>query len=770
MDPVIQAKCPHCQSVLRMPPSWLGQIMRCKHCGQLFQTKARMPGVAPAPPRPAAPAPGIPMGLPANAVKAAPAAAPPLTRAPVAAPADPFAFGLHNAAAGGGAPVIPYRHYQRGNPWVGAFVGVVLLAGGTAALLFAWPHVLANLEMSGADGPAEKKVVQAKQTKPEEVATTPSKTPTTDTSRPKVDPKGPPKKDPPPKLEPKDPPKKGPPTVDPPKKDPPKKEPPPKEDPPKKDPPPKKIEPKKVRPTVVRFPRRALAISVSEYWLANPLNYGRGPNGRFPGSDTYAVLKGLGSFHLKFPNTQLTELSDQGLEPHPPVKSVIESTIAEFCNTSRAQDRIVLLFAGHAAVLDKEAYLVPQLGDLKDAKTLIPLSWVYDQLKGCKARQKVLILDVCRFDPARGMERPGSEKMDKLLDAKLLAPPEGVQVWSSCVAGQNAYEFESGSLFLQALCTAMQEPLPGFQEPDNPLPLDVLVPRVNKLLTATLAGQKLEQTSRLTGQETAGGAPFNLEEPLPQVVMVRPPPMGGGGYAPAPVVQKILDEIASVPTPRTGRPGVKDGVGGRAMPPFPAKDLEPFADDGKGWLELATEGEKYPLRAAVAKAVKALQESSSKFAMKEFFGGANTAAVKKQVLKEQAAPGKAILYLEDALEEMVKAGEARRKEKSKRWQAHYDYVMARLKSRLVYVMEYDYVLAQIRNDALPPLDKGGFAGYRLGSLKKVTIPEGKVKNWVKEIDKGWKKVINDYPETPWALIARREQLTVLGLEWRPSRD
>jgi hypothetical protein len=234
-------------------------------------------------------------------------------------------------------------------------------------------------------------------------------------------------------------------------------------------------------------------------------------------------------------------------------------------------------------------------------------------------------------------------------------------------------------------------------------------------------------------------------------------------------VQKILDEIAAVPPPRVGRPGVQDNFNVKVLPPFPAKALEDYAADYRSWKEFEDKEAKFPLRAAVVKAAKALEENASKFRMKEFFGGATTQAVKKAVFKEQTAPGKAILSLKEALDELQQAGKKRKKEESKRWQANYDYVTARLKARLVYLYQYDYVLAQIRSDSLPPLEDG-YSGYRLGSLKKVTVPESEVKAWVKDIDRTWKKVIADYHDTPWELIARREQLTVLGLEWRPSRQ
>jgi hypothetical protein len=41
---------------------------------------------------------------------------------------------------------------------------------------------------------------------------------------------------------------------------------------------------------------------------------------------------------------------------------------------------------------------------------------------------------------------------------------------------------------------------------------------------------------------------------------------------------------------------------------------------------------------------------------------------------------------------------------------------------------------------------------------------------VKDIGKLWKKIEDEHPNTPWALLAQREKLYAMGLEWRASRE
>src|SRR5262249_48746492 len=78
-----------------------------------------------------------------------------------------------------------------------------------------------------------------------------------------------------------------------------------------------------------------------------------------------------------------------------------------------------------------------------DKKTLISLGEVYDELKKCKAKIKVLLSDSCRNDPlpANKVGGPMSEKVftPKLTGASV-KPPENVVALFSCSAGEVAYE------------------------------------------------------------------------------------------------------------------------------------------------------------------------------------------------------------------------------------------------------------------------------------------------------------------------------------------
>lgn len=271
-------------------------------------------------------------------------------------------------------------------------------------------------------------------------------------------------------------------------------------------------------------------------------------------------------------------------------------------------------------------------------------------------------------------------------------------------------------------------------------------------------------------------APEIVNKPATEPVAVELPDGAGAKFANRAIVQGILDEMNLIPPAKpsqrqTGRLVIDK------LPPFAVADLEPYKPDYKGLKDLQAmvkaKPEQYALRGAILNAATAL-EQSFRFSLKEHLTGAPGAtgvsdALKKQILAEQKAPAKVVFQLEMALAELMAAGEKRSDETSKRWQAHYDFCLARLMSRIVFISEHNYMLALVRGDSLPPLEKG-HTGWRLSARAKVQVGETKYKDMVKQAGKTWQKIATEHPGTPWALIARREEMNALGLEWVPSKD
>jgi hypothetical protein len=504
------------------------------------------------------------------------------------------------------------------------------------------------------------------------------------------------------------------------------------------------------------FPRRALIISVNNYLYANPVNYG------IPGHSVHTLSEKLAN-GLHIPKEQIGELSDAAPQgaAKPPMKSLIEKSIAEFLAGSRKQDRLLLLFIGHAAEIGDDVYLVPIEGELDNKDTLIPLSWLYEQLSKCEARQKVLVLDVARFNPGRGQERPGGGPMTAKIDDALKNPPEGVQVWSACVAEQSSYEFDNAAtndgMFIEALIEIFNKGLGGtIQKPEDAFPLAALETAVNRYLKEELDLLQKVQTSRLAGKEPADGAAPDPKEKMPPKVTIPTPALPGDKVAEIRLVRAILREI-DVPSVKKDREDMR--IRAESLPLFPAKALAPYAADGDKTGELQT---------ALAGARAALQNQGDKERLQEYFNApsGDKTAFNKELVNKGKQLGKPLFEIESAMDELAKVEKYREKEPP-RWQADYDYILSRLNAQYAYLNEYSALLGQMRMDQQPALEPKVHTGWRVASQATVNDPIAKkhAKESVKILD----RLIKDHPDTPWAVLAKRDRLTNLGLEWQPTK-
>lgn len=756
MMQVVQSTCPGCKKALRMPAAWAVQAVRCKHCGMILQMKNPRLAAAFTTPRkaPVAARPAVPLSQTPPPTTRAPAVALPVA-IPVGVPTgsrDPFA-----TLANGGT--VPPRRRGGGGWWKGIAL-LICVAGVAGALaVFAGPHLAELLQAP----PTSTQVAESGAPDDGEGSVEPPKTemPKTDLPRKDTQPEVPPRdtRPEPPKdtkPEPKDT------TPEPPKATQP-------------EPPPRSTRP--TRPsidlprTAGPFPRRALVISANNYLYFSPVYFGMPlPQSRNPHTLLSQLNRGL-----RFPLNQTLLISDAApRNATPPIKGVIQETIKDFLTSSRAQDRIVLAFIGHYVEMEEEVFLVPVEGDREDKETLVPLSDLYKQLEACPARQKVLILDVCRFNPGRGLERPGSGLAevpeDKLegsmgprLDAMLQAPPPGVQVWSSCSPWERSLEYDNAYLqngvFLEALQEVVAQGIEGsVQKPEDPIPVAALVDRVNVRMKQLLDPLGKKQVSRLTGQEAQVALPYDPDAvlaPEPKVKL----PAGVGEFASEKQVEEIL---AAVTVPPIKAVRTDSELRAKALPMFQAKTLAMYAMDSKD-----TE-----FRKAVKAAQKALQDTLGVKGLREEFSKpapnaadrfkADLAELQKRIAIDQGD-------LQEVLDELlaVDTPEAREMETSKGWLATADYIKARLQSQIAYLYEYQSALGAMRKD-FPPLDEAVHNGWRLSAIPNLQ-GDGQGKKLAKDSDKIFVRIIKEHPGTPWEVLARRDRLTALGLDWQATK-
>lgn len=745
MSTVVQATCPGCKQRLHVPADWLTQAVRCKKCGLVLQTResarasAARPAVSARTPPPAArPAPAAPVAVTAaQAVPVAPVAVTP------AVAGDPFA----QLDADDAAPVRRSRYRRRGTGgwWKGPAVALGVLVVAAVGVVLAWPYIRDAIQVQPQtvaqtpknDIPGDSPNPGVTDTpKPADTSPKPGALKPADTGTKPNDPNGKPKES--------------------------------------GKPPPAEVAGR-------NFPnRRALVISVHNYLYANPVHAGLPtPGGRNIPNFLDALNKGL---HI--PMTEMAHLSDAAKDPHTPMKPVIEKTLTDFLDTSRAQDRILVFFVGHAVAIDGEAYLVPIEGELDKADALIPLKWVYEQMAKCKARQKVLVADVNRLNPGHGLERPNGGPMDPKVDAALNAPPEGVQVWTACVAGQQSYELDDAQMgvFLDELNTALapakgEKGMEGkIQHPEDPLPLEALRDLVNASMKETLANYKLKQESRLAGEEPKEGAAYSKEEPPAPIPALAVAPAAGDPK----LVQAVLDEVGVPPIKASKE---ESGLRIEALPPFPADKMAPYllgagavTDDQKKLRDDVEKAREVMWALNTAPPPAALKDAVAKIRgdlkadLSVLQGGfrkpSDEAKFKDSIFKQERNIADMLDACSTALDDLKAAKELRDKEPSKRWQVNYDFTLARLEAQYAYLMEYQSVLGQMRKQ-MPDLAPGQ-DGWKLASLEK---PKGDSagKNAEKASRKLLEQIIADNPGTPWEVLAKREKLTALGLQWQGAK-
>jgi hypothetical protein len=698
MSPVVEAACPGCKKTLRIPAEWIHQAFRCKHCGMIIAARAS----ASAPKASAAPTAPIPV-----------AAARPDVGAPraVVAPAVSGSAAFANLDEGG---IVTSRRRARGGWWKAGLFAVCVLGIIGVALYASW----SQLKQLAQKSPVLLATNEEEEDGAKGIGNQGDKSPMShkkDAQHRGVASKERGKKS-------------GPARGD-------------------------------GALTSAVFPRRGLVVSVNNYLYLNPINYGSsGPRTR----NVHSLLDRFTN-GLRIPREQMFELSDaapQG-KARPPVKPVIEKVIGDFLDTSRPQDRIILLLIAHTVELGEEPYIIPLDGYLETKETLIPLAWLCEKLAKCPARQKLLIVDTCRYDPTRGMERPGSGVMGGKLDAMLQTPPPGVEVWSACIAGQQSYEFDSsangsvnGGLFLDCIYESLLHGIEGtIQRPEEAINFKPLVDKVNARMRTELTLLNLKQESRLAGQPPEEGAAYDPKQPPAPKVAVEVPTRAKEGVASQPLVASILKEIDVPPLKLTHEDML---LRAESMPPFDAKVLDQYRPDG----------EMTPFREAVEKARKTLHAQLKGKRLREewdMMGDDNghKAFVKGYQEKEVAGT---MRELEEALEDLKQAGKDRKEEKSKRWQANYDYIYARLEAQLAYLYEYDSLLGEMRKD----LPEKGPNGWRVASQKKQQ-GDATGQKYGRDAVKIQDKLIKEHPGTPWEVLAKRDKLSNLGLKWQPNK-
>jgi hypothetical protein len=144
------------------------------------------------------------------------------------------------------------------------------------------------------------------------------------------------------------------------------------------------------------------------------------------------------------------------------------------------EDTVLVAFAGHGVQFrgQTEHYFCPRNARLEDPKSLIALTEVYGQLKGCGAGTKILLVDACRNDPVSDPSRGAGTRIASVTRPQAVKPPGGVAALFSCSEGQKAYE--SDELRHGVFFNFVIEGLKGKAAEDGAVDLDGLAKYVRR--------------------------------------------------------------------------------------------------------------------------------------------------------------------------------------------------------------------------------------------------------------------------------------------------
>lgn len=189
------------------------------------------------------------------------------------------------------------------------------------------------------------------------------------------------------------------------------------------------------QPTESAGPQKwALLVGINDYAEINDLNYCRRD----------IEILGERMIAAGYPESNVTLLHDGAKQSlYQPFRANIQHHLQAMLKAAGPEDLVLFVFSGHGLEAGGSSYLCPieaQLDNPED--TLLALEDVYQQLRSCQARQKVLLIDACRNDPRPGGEKsleqatPQTEGFARSLEN----PPEGIVVFSSCRPDQVSVE------------------------------------------------------------------------------------------------------------------------------------------------------------------------------------------------------------------------------------------------------------------------------------------------------------------------------------------
>ncbi len=169
-----------------------------------------------------------------------------------------------------------------------------------------------------------------------------------------------------------------------------------------------------------------------------------------------------------------------------------------------------------------------------------------------------------------------------------------------------------------------------------------------------------------------------------------------------------------------------------------------------------------PLRQAVINAAMITQQNLPGMPGL-YFPPADAPEFKDVMANNQGVAERTAYTVDEAWGPINSVAKLRDRETSRRWQAHYDLIRGRLLAMKVRCYEYNWACARMKKD--PPK----FTNARSNAWKLVPDAEirysDKAAAAAREAEMLLRRVVEDHPATPWALLAQRELKDPMGFKW-----
>lgn len=200
----------------------------------------------------------------------------------------------------------------------------------------------------------------------------------------------------------------------------------------------------------------------------------------------------------------------------------------------------------------------------------------------------------------------------------------------------------------------------------------------------------------------------------------------------------------------------------RSRPSFDPAGMREYRPDWVSPAQYEAAVGRNPLRSAVIAAARITQQNLPGQPSLRF-PAAGTEEFKEAMERNQETVARVIYTVDEALAPIMAASDYRDRETSRRWQAHYDLIKARLLAIKIRCYEYNWACAQMKVDPL------GFSNPKSNAWRLEPDPEihysPAAQRAGDEATGLLKRVLTEHRGTPWALLAQRELKDPFGFKW-----